>query len=135
MVDEIREKGAIMSIWIWVGIALLIVLFIIWRVNIRRQGTWIETPSNPHAYVKPELLPLVQWLANKAESQIGRGINISQDAFALSTMSDAVEEALAEQSHKDRIEISIPAFVGDKDGMYGFNVTLEREQLKQFNWG
>jgi len=121
-----------MSIWIWVGIALLIVFFVVWRWNIRRHGTWVDAPSDPHAYVKPELLPLVEWLAKRAESQIGRGINISDNAFALSTMSDAVEKALNEQGGRERIEINIPAFVGDGDGLYDFNITLNRQQLKQF---
>lgn len=122
-----------MNNWIWVGIVLLIVLFLVWRWNIRRHGTWVDAPSDPHAYVKHELLPLVEWLAKKAESQIGRGINITDNAFALSTMSDAVEKALTEQGGRETIEISIPAFVGDSNGMYDFNIILHREQLKQFN--
>jgi len=122
-----------MSLWIGVVIALLTLLFVLWRLNIRTHGTWVDLRFDPHTYVKPELVPLVDWLAKKAESQIGRGLNISGNAFVLSTICDAVEKALAEQREGGKVEITLPEFIGDKDGMYGFQVTLEREQLKQFN--
>ena len=128
-----HAKGAIMSLWIWIGLAGVIALFVVWRLNIRRQGAWVNVPSDPNAFVNPELKPLVHWLAKKAESQIGRGLNIAGDAFAMSTLSDEVEKALAEQHGIGSIEINIPAFVGDRDGMYDFKVRLEREELKQFN--
>ena len=122
-----------MSHWIWIGLTVVIVLFVVWRLNIRRQGTWVDVPSDPNAYVNPDLTPLVDWIAKKAESQLGRGINIAGNAFAMSTLSDEVERALAEQQADGSIEINIPAFVGDRDGMYDFNVTLEGEELKQFD--
>ena len=51
----------------------------------------------------------------------------------MSTLSDEVEKALAEQQDDGSIEINIPAFIGDRDGMYDFNVTIEQEELKQFD--
>ena len=122
-----------MSLWLWIGLAIVIVLFVVWRLNIRRQGAWVDLPSDANAYVNPELAPLVNWLAKKAESQIGRGLNISGNAFAMSTLSDEVERALSAQKKDGSIEIEIPAFVGDRDGMYDFRVTVEHEELKQFD--
>jgi hypothetical protein len=122
-----------MNHWLWMGLAIVIVLFVVWRLNIRRQGAWVDLPSDANAYVNPELVPLVHWLAQKAESQIGRGINIRGNAFAMSTLSDEAESALAERHGDGRFEINIPAFVGDKDGMYDFKVTVAREALKQFD--
>ncbi|MBW2408503.1 MAG: hypothetical protein JRF72_01810 [Deltaproteobacteria bacterium] len=122
-----------MNHWLWIGLAIVIVLFVVWRLNIRRQGTWVDLPSHANAYVNPERAPLVNWLAKKAESQIGRGLNITGSAFAMSTLSDEVESALAAQKEGGSIEINIPAFVGDRDGMYDFKVTVEREELKQFD--
>ncbi len=128
-----HEKGAMMNHWLWIGLAIVIVLFVVWRLNIRRQGAWVDLPSNANAYVNPELAPLVNWLANKAESQIGRGLNVTGNAFAMSTLSDEVEKALAERQNDSSIEINIPAFIGDKNGIYDFNVSMKREELKQFD--
>ena len=50
-----------------------IVLFVGWRIFLRTQGEWIDMPSDPHEYVKPELAALVDWLATQAEAQIWRG--------------------------------------------------------------
>ena len=122
-----------MSHWLWIGLAIVIVLFVVWRLNIRRQGAWVDLPSDANAYVNPELGPLVNWLAKRAESQIGRGLNITGNAFAMSTLSDELERALAEQHGDGSIEINIPAFVGDRNGMYDFKLTLAREELKHFN--
>ena len=122
-----------MNYWLWIGLAIVIVLFVVWRLSIRRQGAWVEMPSDANAYVNTELASLVNWLAEKAESQIGRGLNVSGNAFAMSTLSDEVERALAEQHEDGSIEINIPAFVGDRDGMYDFKVTVTHAELKQFD--
>ena len=122
-----------MSLWLWIGLSIVIVFFVVWRLNIRRQGAWVDLPSDANAYVNPELGPLVNWLAKKAESQIGRGLNVTGNAFAMSTLSDEVERALVERHEDGSIEINIPAFVGDQNGMYDFNVTVECEELKQFD--
>ena len=122
-----------MNHWLWIGLVIVIVLFVVWRLNIRRQGAWVDLPSDANAYVNPELVPLVNWLAKKAELQIGRGLNVTGSAFAMSTLSDEVERALSAPQDDGSIEINIPAFVGDKNGMYDFNVTVEREELKQFD--
>ena len=119
--------------WLWIGLAIVIALFVVWRLNIRRQGAWVDLPSDANAYVNPELVLLVNWLAKKAESQIGRGLKVTGNAFAMSTLSDEVERALSAPQDDGSIEINIPAFVGDKNGMYDFNVTVEREELKQFD--
>ena len=122
-----------MNHWLWIGLVIVIVLFVVWRLNIRGQGAWVDLPSDANAYVNPELVPLVNWVAKKAELQIGRGLKVTGNAFAMSTLSDEVEKALAEQQDDGSIEINIPAFVGDRDGMYDFNVTIEREELRQFD--
>lgn len=122
-----------MSNWIWIGLAIVVVLFVVWRINIRRQGVWVDIPPDANAYVNPELALLVNWLAKKAESQIGHGLKVTGNAFAMSALSDEVERALSAPQDDGNIEINIPAFVGDKNGMYDFNVTVEREELKQFD--
>ncbi len=122
-----------MNHWLWIGLVIVIVLFVVWRLNIRRQGAWVDLPSDANAYVNPELVPLVNWVAKKAELQIGRGLKVTGNAFAMSTLSDEVERALSAPKDDGSIEINIPAFVGDRDGMYDFNVTIEREELRQFD--
>ncbi len=121
-----------MKIWILIGIALL-VLFVWWRLNIRASGSWVDLPSNPYAFVDPKYAPLVEWLAKEAEAQIGRGHNIAGNSITMGTLNEAVEQALADRSGDGQIEISIPDFIGDADGMYGFSVTLDQQQLEQFN--
>ncbi len=120
-----------MRIWILIGIALL-VLFVLWRLNIRASGTWIDLPSDPHTYVNPIYAPLVDWLAKEAEAQIGREHNIAGDPIALGMLSEAAELALANRGDDGQIEISIPEFIGDTEGMHGFQVTVNREQLEEF---
>ena len=120
-----------MRIWILIGIAAL-VMFVLWRLNIRASGTWIDLPSDPHANVKPIYAQLVDWLANEAETQIGRGHNIAGDPIALGILSETVELALAHRGDDGQIEISIPELIGDAEGMYGFQVTVNREQLEEF---
>ena len=121
---------------IFVILALVvIVLFVGWRIFMRTQGVWIDAPSDPHEYVKPELAPLVDWLAKQAESQIGRGHEIAGDPFALGTIAEVTERALAGQRDAESIEISIPELIGDAERMHGFRVTLDREQLKQYGSG
>ena len=115
-----------MKFLIWIGVALL-VLFILWRLNIRASGTWIDLPSDPHANVKPIYAQLVDWLAKEAETQIGRGHSIAGDPIALGILSETVELALAHRGDDGQIEISIPEFTGDAEGMYGFQVTVNRE--------
>ncbi len=122
-----------MNHWLWIGLVIVIVLFVVWRLNIRRQGAWVDLPSDANAYVNPELVPLVNWVAKKAELEIGRGLKVTGNAFAMSTLSDEVERALSAPQDDGSIEINIPAFVGDRDGMYDFNVTIEREELWQFD--
>ncbi len=122
-----------MNHWLWIGLVIVIVLFVVWRLNIRRQGAWVDLPSDANAYVNPELVPLVNWVAKKAELEIGRGLKVTGNAFAMSTLSDEVERALSAPKDDGSIEIKIPAFVGDKNGMYDFNVTIEREELRQFD--
>ena len=109
-----------------------IVLFVGWRMFIRTQGVWIDVPADPHEYVKPELAPLVDWLAKQAESQIGRGHVIAGDPIALGNIAEVTERALAGQSDAGSIEISVPELIGDAEGWHGFRVTLDREQLKQY---
>ena len=46
-----------------------IVLFVGWRIFLRTQGVWIDVPSDPHEYVKPELVPLVDWLAGQRDAE------------------------------------------------------------------
>jgi hypothetical protein len=121
-----------MNHWLWIGLVIVTVLFVVWRLNIRRQGASVDLPSDANAYVNPELVLLVNWLAKKAESQIGRGLKVTGNAFAMSTLSDEVERALSAPQDDGSIEINIPAFVGDKNGMYDFNVTVESKELKQF---
>ena len=120
-----------MRIWMLIGIAAL-VMFVLWRLNIRASGTWIDLPSDPHANVKPIYAQLVDWLANEAETQIGRGHNIVGDPIALGILSETVELALAHRGDDGQIEISIPELIGDAEGMYGFQVTVNREQLEEF---
>ena len=122
-----------MNHWLWIGLVIVTVLFVVWRLNIRRQGAWVDLPSDANAYVNPEVVLLVNWLAKKAESQIGRGLKVTGNAFAMSTLSDEVQKALSEPQDDGSIEINIPAFVGDKNGMYDFKVTVESEELKQFD--
>ncbi len=114
-------------------VIVLVVLFVAWRLFLRTQGTWVEVPADPHAYVHPELVPLVDWMARQAEAQIGRGLVIAGDPFALGTIAEAAETALAEQRGAETIEIVVSPFIGDGEGMYGFDVTLDREQREQFN--
>ena len=109
-----------------------IVLFVGWRIFLRTQGVWIDVPSDPHEFVKPELAPLVDWLAEQAESQIGRNLEISTDPFALGRIAELAERALAGQRDAESIEISIPELIGDAEGMHGFRVTLDREQVEYF---
>ena len=85
--------------------------------------------------MKPELAPLVDWLAKQAESQIGRGLEISGDPFALGNIAEVTERALAGQRDAESLEISIPELIGDAEGMHGFRVTLDREQLKRYGSG
>ena len=123
-----------MSIWIWIGIGIaLIVVFIIWRRNIRAQGTWVDLPSDPHAFVKSEYGPLIDWLAKEAEAQIGRGHNIAGNPIVLSALNEALEKALAERDDESKIEISIPELIHDAGGAHGFRITIDREQLAKFN--
>ena len=51
----------------------LIVLFVAWRLFLRAQGTWVEVPADPHAYVNPELVPLVDWMAQEAAESRSAG--------------------------------------------------------------
>ncbi len=111
----------------------LVILFLAWRLFLRTQGTWVEVPADPHAYVNPELVPLVDWMAREAEEQIGRGLAIAGDPFALGAIAEAAETALAEQRGAETIEIVVSSLVGDAEGMYGFGVTLDREQQERFN--
>ena len=111
----------------------LVVLFVAWRLFICTQGTWVDVPTDPHAFVNPELTALVDWMAQQAEAQIGRGLLIVGDPFALGAIAEAAETALAEQHGAETIEIEVPPFIGDADGMYGFVVTLDRELCEQFN--
>jgi hypothetical protein len=83
--------------------------------------------------VKPELIPIVDWLARAAETKMGGKHDISGNAFALSTISEAVEEALARQGEDGKVEISIPLLIGDADGNYGLEMTFGAEELKRFN--
>ena len=123
-----------MSIWIWIGIGIaLIVVFIIWRLNIRAHGTWVDLPSDPHAFVKSEYGPLIDWLAKEAEAQIGRGHNIAGNPIMLSALNEALEKALADRVGDSRIEISIPEFIHDAEGAHGFRITVDREQLEKLN--
>ncbi len=121
-----------MGIGFWIAVAV-IVLFVAWRLNIRRHGTWVDLPSDPHVHVKPELVALVDWLAKQAEAQIGGGHDISGNAFALSTLSQVAETALAEQQEAGQIAIGIPEFIHDAEGAHGFRVTVDRAQLVRFN--
>ncbi len=102
---------------------------------IRTQGVWIDAPSDPHEYVKPELAALVDWLATQAESQIGRGHVIVGDPIALGNIAEVTERALAGQRDAGGVEISIPELIGDAEGWHGFRVTLDREQLRQYGIG
>ena len=54
-------------------------------------------------------------------------------SFALGAIAEAAETALAEQSGAETIEIVVSPFIGNAEGMYGFRVTLDREQREQFN--
>ena len=121
-----------MSIGYWIAGAV-IVLLVAWRLNLRRQGTWVDLPADPHAAVKPELVALVDWVAKKAEEQIGRGHDVSGNAIAMSAISQAAEVALAEQRDDGQIEIAIPEFIHDVEGAHGFHVKIERARLAQFN--
>ena len=103
-----------------------------WRIFLRTQGVWIDVPSDPHEYVKAELVPLVDWLATQAESQIGRDHQISGDPFALGAIAEVVERALVGQRDAGNIEIHIPDLITDAEGSHGFRVTLNREQLEEY---
>ncbi len=123
-----------MNIFVVVGL-VVVVLFVGWRMFIRTQGVWIDAPSDPHEYVKPELAALVDWLATQAESQIGRGHVIAGDPIALGNIAEVTERALAGQRDAGSVEINIPELIGDAEGWHGFRVTLDREQLRQYGIG
>ncbi len=109
-----------------------IVLFVGWRIFLRTQGEWIDMPSDPHEYVKPELAALVDWLATQAEAQIGRGHAIVGDPIALANIAEATESALAGRRGAGGLEINIPELIGDAEGWHGFRVTLDPEQLEEY---
>ena len=121
-----------MSVWIWIGLALAVV-FVLWRLNLRAHGTWVDLPSDPHEFVKPEYAPLIDWLANEVETQIGRENIIAGNAFALSTLNEALETALADRGGISQIEISIPEFTHDAEGALDFRIVVDQEQLEKFN--
>ena len=121
-----------MDIGFWIIVAF-VVLFVGWRLNLRRHGTWVEAPSDPHVYVKPELVALVDWIATQAEAQIGRGHQVFGNAIAMSAIGEAAERALAEQRGAAQVEIGIPEFIHDAEGAHGFKVTIDRAQLARFN--
>ena len=71
-------------------------------------------------------------MVKQAESQIGRDPEISGDHFALGRIAEVAERALAGQMDAGNIEISTPDLISDAEGTHGFQVTLDREQLKQY---
>jgi hypothetical protein len=121
-----------MGIGFWIAL-VVIALLVVWRINIRRQGRWVELPSDPQAFVKPELVQIVEWLAKEAETQIGRGHDVSGNPIALSAIGEAVETALTERQGDGQVEIALPEFIHDAEGAHGFRVTIDQEQLTQFN--
>ena len=121
-----------MNVWIWIGVAFVVV-FVLWRLNLRAHGTSVDLPSDPHTFVKPDYTSLIDWLANEAETQMGRTHIIAGNAFALSTLNEALEKALADRVDDGQIEISIPEFIHDAEGAHGFRVVVDRDQLEKFN--
>ena len=95
----------------------LVVLFVAWRLFLRTQGTWVEVPADPHAYVNPELVPLVDWMAQEAEEQIGRGLVIAGDPFALGAIAEAAESLPSHAPHRTRcLHFKSNAYPGDHGG-------------------
>jgi hypothetical protein len=50
----------------------------------------------------------------------------------MSTLNQAVEDALMDKAEDGSICIDIPVLIGDAEGSYGVSTTISAEQLKEF---
>ena len=99
------------------------------RKNLEKRVEGRVAANRRRQHVDRSGMP-ARWIQRNGE---GRGLVIAGDPFALGAIAEAAESALAEQSGAETIEIVVSPFIGDAEGMYGFGVTLDREQREQFN--
>ena len=108
-----------------------VVLYILWRWNIARSGQWIDIPEDPHTFVDPKYRPIVDYLAQLAKQQFP-DMNVANNALFVNNLNQAVIDALMEADGEPRLEIDIPEFYGDANGIYQFRTTVREEKLKEF---
>jgi molecular chaperone DnaK len=73
---------------------------------------------------------IMQWMTQEFQSKTG--VNVSRDRMALAKIKEAAERAKIELSEKDKVQISIPHLMTDKQGRaYELELMLTRSQFNQ----